>query len=457
MTQPKTARSATKSATDKSAGDKRRVPAGGTAYINARLLDPATGLDTPGGVLVRDGLITDVGPHLRRNAPPETEVIDCKGHLLAPGLVDCQVFTGEPGQEHRETLKTASYSAAAGGVTTIVVMPDTQPVIDQVALVDFIQRRARDNALVHVATMAAMTRNLEGSEITEFGLLQRAGAVAFTNGKTSIADTRVMRNALLYAKDFDALIVHHTEDPYLSKTASMNSGEVSARLGLPGVNKISEVITLERDIRLLEVTGGRYHAATITCRESLDVIRAAKRRGLRVTCGVSINHLTLNELDIGSYRTYFKVRPPLRREDDRLAMVEGVADGTIDVIVSSHDPQDADVKRRPFAEAADGAIGLETLLSAALRLHYGNEEVPLLTLWKALSTNPAALLGLKGGRLGKGEPADLILVDLGEPWIVNKELLRSRSKNSPFDEGKMQGRVLRTVVAGETVFPFSPG
>lgn len=455
MTQSKTARSATKSAAD----PKRRTPglADATAYINARLLDPASGLDAPGGILVRDGVIADVGPHLRRNAPAGTEVIDCKGHLLAPGLVDCQVFTGEPGQEHRETLKTASYAAAAGGVTTIVVMPDTQPVIDQVALVDFIQRRARDNALVHVATMAAMTRNLEGSEITEFGLLQRAGAVAFTNGKTSIADTRVMRNALLYAKDFDALIVHHTEDPYLSKTASMNSGEVSARLGLPGVNKVAETITLERDIRLLEVTGGRYHAATITCRESLDVIRAAKNRGLRVTCGVSINHVTLNELDIGPYRTFFKIRPPLRREDDRIAMVEGVADGSIDVIVSSHDPQDADVKRRPFAEAADGAVGLETLLSAALRLHYGNEEVPLLTLWKALSTNPANLLGIKGGSLAKGEPADLVLVDLGEPWVVNKELLRSRSKNTPFDDSKMQGRVLRTVVAGETVFPFPPG
>ncbi len=455
MTQSKTARSATKSAAD----PKRRTPglADATAYINARLLDPASGLDAPGGILVRDGVIADVGPHLRRNAPTGTEVIDCKGHLLAPGLVDCQVFTGEPGQEHRETLKTASYAAAAGGVTTIVVMPDTQPVIDQVALVDFIQRRARDNALVHVATMAAMTRNLEGSEITEFGLLQRAGAVAFTNGKSSIADTRVMRNALLYAKDFDALIVHHTEDPYLSKTAAMNSGEVSARLGLPGVNKVAETITLERDIRLLEVTGGRYHAATITCRESLDVIRAAKNRGLRVTCGVSINHVTLNELDIGPYRTFFKIRPPLRREDDRIAMVEGVADGSIDVIVSSHDPQDADVKRRPFAEAADGAVGLETLLSAALRLHYGNEEVPLLTLWKALATNPANLLGIKGGSLAKGEPADLVLVDLGEPWVVNKELLRSRSKNTPFDDSKMQGRVLRTVVAGETVFPFPPG
>jgi dihydroorotase len=452
MTQPKTSRSASKPPSDA----KRRAASSdtGTVFINARLLDPTTGLDGPGGLLVVDGVITDVGPHLRRNAPAGAQVIDCKGHLLAPGLIDCQVFTGEPGQEHRETLKTASYAAAAGGVTTIVVMPDTEPVIDQVALVDFIQRRARDNALVHVATMAAMTRGLRGEEITEFGLLQRAGAVAFSNGKSSIGNTRVMRNALLYAKDFDALIVHHTEDPHLSATASMNSGDVSARLGLPGVNKAAETIVLERDIRLVEVTGGRYHAATISCLESLDVIRSAKKRGLRVTCGVSINHLTLNEIDIGSYRTFFKIRPPLRTEDDRLAMVEGVADGTVDVIVSSHDPQDADVKRRPFAEASDGAVGLETLLAAALRLHHGGPEINLLTLWKALSSNPAKLLGLPGGSLAKGMPADLVLVDLGEPWVVNKELLRSRSKNSPFDDSKMQGRVLRTVVAGETVYPL---
>ena len=429
----------------------------GTAFINARLLDPATNLDAPGGLLVRDGVIVDLGPHLRLNAPPDTAVVDCEGHVLAPGIVDCQVFTGEPGAEHRETLKTASYAAASGGVTTIVVMPDTEPVIDQVALVDFIQRRARDNAIVHVATMAAMTRGLKGEEITEFGLLRRAGAVAFTNGKSSIANTRVMRNALLYAKDFGALIVHHTEDPYLSKTAAMNSGEISARLGLPAVSTAAETIVLERDIRLVEVTGGRYHAALITCRQSLDVIRAAKKRGLPVTCGVSINHLTLNEIDIGPYRTFFKVRPPLRTEADRLAMVEGVMSGDIDIIVSSHDPQDADVKRRPFTEAADGAVGLETLLSAALRLHTGNEQVPLLTLWRALSHKPAKLLGLDAGTLRKGAPADLILVDLGSPWVVNKEQLRSRSKNSPFDDSKMQGQVLRTMVAGETVYPFTDG
>ena len=425
-----------------------------TVFINARVIDPASNRDEPGGLLVKDGLIADIGAHLRRNAPEGAAVIDCKGHVLAPGLIDAQVFSGEPGFEHRETLKTASHAAAAGGVTTMVVMPETNPVIDQVALVDFIQRRARDNAVVHVHTMAAMTKGLKGEEMTEIGLLKRAGAIAFSNGKTSVANTRVMRNVLNYAKDFGALIVHHTEDPYLSGTASMNSGEVAARLGLPGASKLAETIVLERDVRLVEMTGGRYHAATISCEESLDVVRRAKARKLAVTCGVSINHLTLNENDIGSYRTFLKVRPPLRREEDRVAMVRGVASGDIDIIVSSHDPQDADTKRRPFAEAADGAVGLETLLPAALRLMHAG-DIPLHVLLRAMTINPARLLGLHSGRLVKGAIADLVLFDLGEPWVVNKDLLKSRSKNSPFDEAKMQGRILRTVVAGETVFEYA--
>jgi dihydroorotase len=424
------------------------------AFLNARLIDPASGRDEPGGALVADGLVADVGPHLRRNAPEKARVIDCKGHVLCPGLVDMQVFTGEPGQEHRETLKTASQAAAAGGVTTMVVMPDTEPVIDQVALVDFIQRRARDNAVVHVHVMAAMTKGLKGEEMTEIGLLQRAGAIAFTNGKASVANTRIMRNVLLYAKDFGAVIVHHTEDPHLSEGAVMSSGEVSTRLGLPGVDKAAETIVLERDVRLVEITGGRYHAAQITCAESLAVVRAAKARGLPVTCGVSINHLTLNENDIGPYRTFFRLKPPLRTEDDRAAMVRALAAGEIDVIVSSHDPQDVDTKRRPFAEASDGAIGLETLLAAALRLYHSG-EIGLLPLLRAMTAHPAKLLGLSSGRLEKGAPADLILVDLNQPWVVDKAQMRARSKNSPFDESKMQGRVLLTMVAGDLVYEYS--
>ncbi len=434
---------------------RKPVPmaANDTVFINARVIDPASGRDEPGGVLVRDAEIADFGGHLRRNAPDGARVIDCKGHLLAPGLIDMQVFTGEPGQEHRETLKTASHAAAAGGITTIVVMPDTKPVIDQVALVDFVQRRARDNAVVNVHIMAAVTRELLGEEMTEIGLLKRAGAVAFTNGKSTIANTRTMRQVLNYSKDFGALIVHHTEDPYLSNGAAMNSGEVATRLGLPGVHKLAETIVVERDVRLVEMTGGRYHASNITCAESLEIIRGAKAKKLAVTCGVSINHLTLNENDIGPYRTFLKLRPPLRAEADRAAMVRGVADGHIDVIVSSHDPQDVDVKRRPFAEAADGAIGLETLLAAALRLYHG-EQITLMPLLRALTINPAKLLGLPGGRIAKGAPADLIVIDPGQPWVVDKAQLKARSKNSPYDETKMQGRVLTTMVAGEVVYQY---
>ncbi|CFX01370.1 Dihydroorotase [Candidatus Filomicrobium marinum] len=435
----------TKTEQSKTSTGKRQV------FINARIIDPASGRDEPGGLLVEGTTIADLGPHLRRNAPEGATVIDCQGNILCPGLIDCQVFTGEPGAEHRETLKTASLAAAAGGVTTIVVMPDTSPVIDQVALVDFIQRRARDNAKVHVHTMAAMTRGLAGTEMTEIGLLKRAGAIAFTNGKSTIANTAVMRNVLNYSKDFGALIVHHCEDPHLSNDGAMNSGEVAARLGLPGVSSVAETIVIDRDVRLVELTGGRYHAATISCEASLNVIRAAKTRNLPVTCGVSINHLTLNENDIGPYRTFFKVRPPLRREEDRVAMVRGINNGDIDIIVSSHDPQDADVKRRPFAEAADGAVGLETMLPAALRLYHSG-DLSLLTLLRAMTINPAKLLGIGAGRLQKGAVADLIVFDPSEPWVVNKDVLRSRSKNSPFDEARLQGRVLRTMVAGETVY-----
>ena len=427
---------------------------GATAFINARLVDPSSGLDEPGGLLVKDGIIADLGAHLRRNAPGDAEVIDCKGHVLCPGLIDCQVFMGEPGYEHRETIRTAGEAAAAGGVTTIVVMPDTNPVIDQVALVDFIQRRARDNCVVNVHVCAALTKGLEGKEMTEIGLLKRTGAIAFSNGKSSVADTKVMRNALLYGRDFGALIVHFPEDRYLAAGGAMNSGPTSARLGLPAAHKMAEVIMLERDIRLVEMTGGRYHAGLISCAESLAVIRAAKARKLPVTCGVSMHHLTLDEEDIGPYRTFFKLRPPLRSKEDKAAMARAVSNGEIDVIVSSHDPQDADVKRRPFAEAEPGAIGLETLLPAVLKLHHA-DKIPLATLLKPLTINPAQLLGLKSGRLQKDAPADLTLFDPAQSWVVDRYKMKARSKNTPFDETTLQGRVLRTMVAGKTVYQYA--
>ena len=424
-----------------------------TALLYARLIDPSTGLDETGGVLIEDGKILDIGPSVTAGSIGDAQVIDCGGHVLAPGLIDMLVFSGEPGHEHRETLSTTSRAAAAGGVTTIICMPNTEPVIDDVALVDFIMRRARDTARINVHPMAAMTKGLKSEEMAEIGLLRDAGAIAFTNGKTSLADAKMMRNVLAYAKDFGALIIHHLEEPTLAQNGVMNEGEVATRLGLPGIPREAETIMLERDLRLAELTGGRYHAGQISCRASLDIIRAAKARGLPVTCGVSINHLTLNENDIGPYRTFFKMRPPLRSEDDRAAMVEGIASGDIDVIVSAHDPQDADGKRRPFAEAADGAIGVETLLSAALRL-YHDGSVDLSTLLRALTANPARLLGLPSGRLAKGAPADLVLIDLDTPFVVNPELLRTRSKNTPFDEARLQGRALMTLVAGRTVYNY---
>lgn len=423
-----------------------------TALINARLIDPASGLDQKGGVLIADGKIAEVGADV--GAAGDADLIDCGGQVLAPGLIDMLVFSGEPGHEHRETLATASQAAAAGGVTTIICMPNTEPVIDDVALVDFILRRARDTAQVNVHPMAAMTKELLSEEMTEIGLLREAGAIAFTNGKTSLVNAKMMRNVLAYAKDFGALIIHHLEDPSLAQDGVMNEGEISTRLGLPGIPREAETIMLERDVRLVELTGGRYHAGQISCRASLDIIRRAKARGLPVTCGVSINHLTLNENDIGSYRTFFKMRPPLRCEEDRRAMVEGVSSGDIDVIVSAHDPQDADGKRRPFAEAADGAIGLETMLPAALRL-YHDGSVDLVTLLRVLTSNPASLLGLQSGRLAKGAPADLVLFDLDTPFVVSPDLLHSRSKNTPFDEARLQGRVLMTLVAGRPVYTYA--
>lgn len=429
-------------------------PGNKIALINARLIDPASGMDEVGGLTVRKGKIAELGPELRRNAPEGYEVIDCGGHILCPGLIDMLVHTGEPGFEHRETLATASRAAAVGGVTTIICMPDTDPVIDDMALVDFVERRARDTAIVNVHPMAAATRGLEGEEMTEIGLLKEAGAVAFTNGANSIASARVMRRTLDYAKDFDALIVHSLEDADLAGSGVMNEGEVSSRLGLPGIAAAAEIIMLQRDMELAQLTGAQYHAAQISTAGSLRVMRRAKSHGLRVTCGVSINHLTLNENDIGPYRTFLKVRPPLRSEEDRMAMVEGLVSGDIDVIVSGHNPKDADVKRRPFAEAEDGAIGLETLLPAALRLyHAGQIELP--ALLRAMTSAPADLLKLPSGRLQKGAPADLILVDLDTPWVVDPDLLQSKSKNTPFDESQLQGRVLHTIVNGNTVYTLS--
>jgi dihydroorotase len=413
---------------------------------NARLVDPA-GAEQRGSVLVREGAIADVG---QVGEVSDCDLVDCAGQVVAPGLVDMRAFIGEPGAEHRETLRSASEAAAAGGVTTIVCMPDTNPVMDDPAIVDFVLRRAREKALVNVRPAAALTKGLQGREMTEIGLLREAGAIAFTDGARSVTNAQVMRRALTYARDFDALVVHHVEDPDLVGQGVMNEGEFSSRLGLPGIPREAETVMLERDIRLLRLTGGRYHAAMVSCADSVEIVRAAKARGLPITCGVSINNLSLNENDIGDYRTFLKLSPPLRHENDRQAVIDGLADGTIDVIVSDHNPQDAETKRQPFAEAADGAVGLETLLSAALRLHHDG-RMGLPRLLRAMSARPAEILGLPAGRLSRGAPADLILFDPDAPYVLDKRRLHSRSKNTPFDEARLQGIVTLTLVGGRIV------
>ena len=421
-------------------------------FANARVVDPSRGLDARGALLVEDGRIVAAGPEAANQGVPEgAEVVDCLGATVLPGLVDMRVFVGEPGGEHRETLETASRAAAAGGVTTIVTMPDTNPVIDDPALVDFVLRRARDTAIVRVHPMAAMTRGLAGDELAEFGLLKEAGAIAFTEGRRSLKSARVMRNALTYARDFDALIVHHAEDADLACGGVMNEGETATRLGLPGIPREAETVVLDRDLRLARLTGGRYHAAQISCAAAVSALRRAKLKGNGVTAAAAIAHLSLNENDIGAYRTFFKMSPPLRSEEERCAVVEALADGTIDVVCSAHDPQDVEGKRQPFAEAADGAIGLETMLSVGLRLFHSG-AVPLIRLVEAMSTAPARLLGLEAGTLATGAPADLVLVDLNRPWIVREEDLHSRSKNTAFEGARLTGKVLRTLVGGNTVY-----
>lgn len=417
--------------------------------VGADIPDTGTGRSQPGHVLVRDGVIADLGAG-KTGRPEGAREIDGRGLMLLPGLIDMSALVGEPGAESRETLRTASLAAAAGGVTTIVCRPDTDPPVDDPAIIDFIKRRARDKAKVNILPAAAITKGLNGREMTEFGLLQEAGAIAFTDGPHAIRNSLVMRRALTYARDHGGLIMHHVEDPDLAGGGVMNESEWGSRLGLPGIPREAETIMLERDLRLVRLTGARYHARLISCAESVALIRRAKAEGLPVTCGVSINSLTLNENDIGDYRTFLKLSPPLREESERLALVEALAQGVIDVVVSDHDPQDVETKRLPFAEASSGAIGLETLLSAGLRLVQAG-QVTLSRLIEAMTAAPAAILRLPAGRLERGAPADLILLDAEAPYVLDRSRILSRSKNTPFEDARLEGRVMTTLVGGRIV------
>jgi dihydroorotase len=423
-----------------------------SVFADARLLDPATDRDGPATVVVQHGKIREIAFQRQFETELGTnfEIIDCDGLCLAPGLIDIRVRTGEPGAEPKETLKSASLAAAAGGVTTIVVQPDTDPAVDDPAMVDFIQRRGAALGLVNVRAAGAATKGRGGSRMAEIGLMYEAGALYFTDGDHVIADSRVLSRVMSYATAFNALIACRPADPWLSEGAVATSGELATRLGLPSAPAIAERIQLERDLALVEQTGVRFLVDQISTEAALEVLSRARGRGLEVAASVSINHLCFNEVDIGDYRTFYRLDPPLRPESDRRALIEAVRDGLIEAITSAHAPAPAEDKRRPFAEAAPGAVGLETLLPAALTLHH-QEGIDLLDVLRPLTEGPASLLGLEAGRLAPRAPADLVLFDPGAPVIVDADALRSKSKNSPFDGRRLQGRVARTVVAGRTV------
>ncbi|WP_413717683.1 dihydroorotase [Silicimonas sp. MF1-12-2] len=417
-------------------------------FTNARLIDPEKGTDSIGTLAIDNGFIA--GPRGMDGA----EVIDCAGKCLAPGIVDIGVKVSEPGERHKESFGSAGAAAAAGGITTMVTRPDTLPAIDTPEVLEFVRRRANEAAPVRVLPMAALTRAREGREMAEIGFLMDAGAVAFTDCDAVVENTKVFSRCMTYAASLGALVVSHPQEPGLSAGAAATSGKFAALKGLPSVSPMAERMGLDRDMAVVEMTGARYHADQITTARALKRLERAKDAGLDVTAGVSIHHLTLNELDVGDFRTFFKVKPPLRSEEDRLAAVEAVASGLIDVISSMHTPQDEESKRLPFEEAASGAIGLETLLPAMMRLiHSGHMNLP--TLWRALSLAPSKRLGLDSGRLSPGAPADLVLFDPDVPFVLNRFNLRSKSKNTPYDEARMEGRVLGTWVGGVRVFDYT--
>lgn len=417
-------------------------------FRNATLIDPAADTAETGDLRIENGQIAAIGTGL-----PDTgaEVLDATGLCLAPGIVDIGVKVGEPGERHKESFKTAGRAAARGGVTTMVTRADTNPAIDNPEVLDFVTRRAREVTQVRIAPMAALTKDRGGREMTEIGFLQDAGAVAFSDGDRVLTDTKVMTRCLTYARGLGALVVSHIQDPGLSAGAAVTSGKFATLKGLPSVSPTAERMALDRDLALVEMTRARYHADQVTTAHALPALERAKAAGLDVTAGVSIHHLTLNEFDVGAYRTFFKVKPPLRSESDRQAVVAAVASGLIDVICSMHTPQDEESKRLPYEEAASGAVALETLLPGALRLYHGG-EVSLPALFRAMSLNPARRLNLPGGRLDIGAPADLVLFDPDAPFVLDRFTLASKSKNTPFDGARLQGRVRMTLVGGTPVY-----
>lgn len=422
------------------------------ALLNARLLDPATNTDIVGGVLIQGGLVLDWGSHIKADALPERSTHEnCQGKCLSPGLVDAHAYLCEPGKEHRETMETAGYAAATGGITTINAFPATEPVIDDPSIVEVIARRARETCAVNICITGALSKGLEGREMAELGLLSEAGVVAFSDGQKAIGDINLMRRALAYSTMFNKPVIVHAEEPALVGSGVMTGGRTATSMGLKAIPSCAEAILVERDIRLIAMTGATWHAAHLSTLDALNSIRRAKDEHLKVTAGTAPHYHALNDLEVGEYRTFARVSPPLREEDDRRAVVAAIKDGTIDVISSQHLPQSADSKRLPFSQAKPGVVGLETMLPISLRL-YHNGDVGLMDLLRTMTVAPAKLLGLDCGKIEIGKPADLCLFDLEKPWQLDGTLLKSKSKNTAFDGHLLQGRVLKTFVSGTVVF-----
>jgi len=421
--------------------------------INARIIDPKNDLDEVGGLIIDSkGLIKAVGKKVANgNIPSSADKIDLKKQVLIPGIVDMRVFVGEPGYEYKENFRTLSNAALSGGVTSVVSMPNTSPVIDNVSMVDFLKRRGRDKSRINIFPSASLTKNTEGKQMTEFGLLKRKGIVAFTDGVKTVQNPQVMARIMNFASQSESLIMQHAEDNILSEGGLINEGEISTRLGLKGIPFLAEKIIVERDLSFLEEYFCRYHISQISSEKTVSVIKKAKNEGKIFTVGVSINNLSLNENDIGDFRTFLKLSPPLRTEIDRQSLVDAVNDGTIDVIVSDHKPEDVESKRLTFSQAATGATGVETLLPLALELFH-NKSVKLAKLIASITSNPAKILGINKGSLGIGNEADLCVFDINKPWVVNKDKLKSKSKNTPIEDRKLQGQVLKTFVKGEMAF-----
>jgi dihydroorotase len=420
--------------------------------INARIIDPKNNIDEIGGLIIdSNGTIKAAGKKVANgNLPSSINKIDLKKQVLIPGIVDMRVFVGEPGYEYKENFRTLSNAALSGGVTSVVSMPNTNPVIDNVSMVDFLKRRGRDKSKINIFPAASLTKNTEGKQMTEFGLLKRKGIVAFTDGIKTVQNPEVMSRIMNFASQSESLIMQHAEDNVLSNGGLINDGEISTRLGLKGIPFLAEKIIVERDLSFLEEYFCRYHISQISSKKTVSVIKKAKKEGKIFSTGVSINNLSLNENDIGDFKTFLKLSPPLRTESDRQALVESVNDGTIDVIVSDHKPEDEESKRLTFAQAATGASGVETLLPLALELFH-NKSIKLNKLIAALTCNPAKILNINKGTLNKGADADLCIFDINKPWVVNKENIKSKSKNTPIEDRKLQGQVLKTFVKGELV------